>query len=130
MSSLSTITTIPTVQKSVSPSKVPTPTTDPGGGSVSTTDSDEVKVFGCEKHEEDVDVDGDANSDRLSPVIKEEEVRQPIFSYIKELHILNYRHHHNKDHQPALEVNICFCIFSSLIYINGYLFIFCRSFEQ
>ena len=36
-----------------------------------------MKVFGCEKHEEDVDVDGDDNSDRLSPVIKEEEVGGP-----------------------------------------------------
>jgi len=64
-----------TVRKSLSPSKVPPPTTDPGGGGSSTTDSDEVKVFGCEKHEEDVDIDGDDNSDRLSPVVKEEEVR-------------------------------------------------------
>ena len=82
MSSSSSTTT---VQKSLSPSKVLTPTTDPGGGS--TTDSDEVKVFGCEKHEEDVDIDGDANSDRLSPVIKEEEVRyiidkQKIYMFI------------------------------------------------
>jgi hypothetical protein len=52
--------------------------TDPGGGS-STTDNDEVKVFECEKHEEDVDIDGDDNSDRLSPVIKEEEVREIVF---------------------------------------------------
>ncbi len=51
---------------------------DPGGG-ISTTDNDEVKVFECEKHEEDVDIDGDDNSDRLSPVIKEEEVRKMIF---------------------------------------------------
>ncbi|CAF1565986.1 unnamed protein product, partial [Adineta ricciae] len=36
-------------------------------------DTDEVKVFGCEKHEEDVDIDGDDSSDRLSPVVKEEE---------------------------------------------------------
>jgi hypothetical protein len=43
-------------------------TSDPGGGgSSSTTDNDEIKIFECEKHEED-------NNDRLSPVIKEEEV--------------------------------------------------------
>ena len=54
-------------------SKASTPTTDPGGGG-SSTDSDEVKVFGCEKHEEDVDIDGDDSNDRLSPVVKDEEV--------------------------------------------------------
>ncbi|CAF0870356.1 unnamed protein product [Adineta steineri] len=71
----SSTTTTATLQKSLSPSKLSVLTTDPGGGggSSSTTDSDEVKVFGCEKHEEDVDIDGDASSDRLSPVIKEEE---------------------------------------------------------
>ncbi|CAF1569631.1 unnamed protein product, partial [Adineta steineri] len=72
--SSSTTTKTATLQKSLSPSKLSVLTTDPGGGgSSSTTDSDEVKVFGCEKHEEDVDIDGDASSDRLSPVIKEEE---------------------------------------------------------
>ena len=39
-------------------------------------ESDEVKIFECEKHEEDVDIDGDEDNDRLSPVIKEEEVRK------------------------------------------------------
>ncbi|CAF1256107.1 unnamed protein product [Adineta steineri] len=49
-------------------------TSDPGGGGGgnSTTDIDEIKVFECEKHEEDMDIDGDDNSDRLSPVIKDE----------------------------------------------------------
>ncbi|CAF4490808.1 unnamed protein product, partial [Rotaria sp. Silwood2] len=48
---------------------------DPGGGSSSNSiiDNDEVKIFECEKHEEDVDIDGDEDNDRLSPVIKEEE---------------------------------------------------------
>lgn len=50
-----------------------------GGGESSTIDTDEVKVFECEKHEEDMHVDGDENSDRLSPVIKDEEVRIMIF---------------------------------------------------
>jgi len=40
-------------------------TSDPGGGHA-TTDNDEIKIFECEKHEDD-------NSVRLSPVIKEDE---------------------------------------------------------
>lgn len=47
-------------------------TSNPGGGGNSTTDNDEIKIFECEKHEDD-------NSDRLSPVIKEEEVREKFF---------------------------------------------------
>ncbi|UJR38017.1 hypothetical protein I4U23_030699 [Adineta vaga] len=70
-SSSSTTTTTTSVPKPLSTAKILTPTTDSGGSL--TSDSDEVKVFGCEKHEEDVDIDGDENSDRLSPVIKEEE---------------------------------------------------------
>ncbi len=35
---------------------------------ISDTGNDEIKIFECEKHEED-------NADRLSPVIKDEEVR-------------------------------------------------------
>ncbi|UJR08249.1 hypothetical protein I4U23_012522 [Adineta vaga] len=49
-------------------------TSDPNGiGDNNTNDTDEVKVFECEKHEDDVTIDGDENSDRLSPIIKEEE---------------------------------------------------------
>jgi len=45
-------------------------TSDPGGGGGnSTTENDEIKIFECEKHDDD-------NTDRLSPVIKEEEVRK------------------------------------------------------
>jgi hypothetical protein len=48
---------------------------DSDGSCSTTTDSDEIKVFECDKHEEDVNIDDDGtNSDRLSPVIKEEEV--------------------------------------------------------
>jgi hypothetical protein len=43
----------------------------PDGDDHSTTDNDEIKIFECEKHEDD-------HTDRLSPVIKEEEVRQTI----------------------------------------------------
>ncbi|CAF2964911.1 unnamed protein product [Rotaria sp. Silwood2] len=56
---------------------------DPGGGggsSNSIIDNDEVKIFECEKHEEDVDIDGDEDNDRLSPVIKEESSPQQTSS--------------------------------------------------
>lgn len=72
MSSSLSITTTISTQNSLSNSKASTPTTDPGGGS--STDADEVKVFGCEKHEEDVDIDGEDSNDRLSPVVKDEDV--------------------------------------------------------
>ncbi|CAF1560833.1 unnamed protein product [Rotaria magnacalcarata] len=50
-------------------------TSDPGGGNISIIDNDEVKIFECEKHEEDVDIDDDdTDNGRLSPVIKEEEL--------------------------------------------------------
>ncbi|CAF1048683.1 unnamed protein product [Rotaria sordida] len=52
-------------------------TSDPDGSGSSSNnsiiDNDEVKIFECEKHEEDIDIDGDEDNDRLSPVIKEEE---------------------------------------------------------
>lgn len=48
--------------------KVTTTNISDSGGGNTTTDNDEIKIFECEKHEED-------NNDRLSPVIKEEEVR-------------------------------------------------------
>ena len=38
------------------------------------TDNDEIKIFECDKHEDDMESDSDDNTDRLSPVIKEEEV--------------------------------------------------------
>jgi len=61
-------------------------TSDPGGGGgSSTTDNDEIKIFECEKHEEDIDIDGNDNSDRLSPVIKEEEVRKTKFFFSKNI---------------------------------------------
>ncbi|CAF0991371.1 unnamed protein product [Adineta ricciae] len=44
---------------------------DSGGGNNS-NDTDEVKIFECEKHE-DVETNDDDNSDRLSPVIKEDD---------------------------------------------------------
>ncbi len=59
-----------------------------GGGGHSTTDNDEIKIFECEKHEED-------NADRLSPVIKEEEeVRKtiPFFFVQIELFFFSSRH--------------------------------------
>jgi hypothetical protein len=59
-------------------SSIKVTTSDPGGENL-TTDNDEIKIFGCEKHEEDVDIDGDDNNDRLSPVIKEEEVKKNSF---------------------------------------------------
>ncbi|CAF4913422.1 unnamed protein product, partial [Rotaria sp. Silwood1] len=47
---------------------------DPDGiNSNSIIDNDEVKIFECEKHEEDIDIDGNEDNDRLSPVIKDEE---------------------------------------------------------
>jgi len=55
-------------------------TSDPGGGNL-TTDNDEIKIFECEKHEEDIDIDGNDNNDRLSPVIKEEEVPKNTFFF-------------------------------------------------
>jgi hypothetical protein len=57
------------------------------GGGHSTTDNDEIKIFECEKHEED-------NADRLSPVIKEEEeVRKTIpFVFQIELFFFSSRH--------------------------------------
>ncbi|CAF1022718.1 unnamed protein product, partial [Didymodactylos carnosus] len=57
-------------------------------------DSDEVKVFDCEKHEEDIDVDGDGGSDRLSPVIKEEET-----SPSQQFNQTNLADRLNSDHQ-------------------------------
>jgi hypothetical protein len=57
-------------------------TSDPGGGGHLPTDNDEIKIFECEKHEEDVDIDGDDNTDRLSPVIKEEEVCRNTYFHI------------------------------------------------
>ena len=59
-------------------SSIKVTTSDPGGENL-TTDNDEIKIFGCEKHEEDVDIDEDDNNDRLSPVIKEEEVKKNSF---------------------------------------------------
>ena len=44
--------------------------------SSSIVDKDEVKIFDYEKHEDDMDVNEDEESSRLSPVIKEEEVRK------------------------------------------------------
>jgi hypothetical protein len=75
-------------------SRIDNSTSDPGGGS-STAETDEVKIFECEKHEEDIDIDGDENIDRLSPVIKEEEVRSTFcFSYISTC--LSCSHHPNQ----------------------------------
>jgi hypothetical protein len=62
-------------------------TSNPGGGGNSTTDNDEIKIFECEKHEDD-------NSDRLSPVIKEEEVRGKILFQIFKSRYLFFSHPH------------------------------------
>ena len=42
----------------------------------SIVDKDEVKIFEYEKHEDDMDINDDEENSRLSPVIKEEEVRK------------------------------------------------------
>jgi hypothetical protein len=70
-------------------------TSDPSGESL-IADNDEVKIFGCEKHEEDVDIDGDDNSDRLSPVIKEEVRQKGVFFIFLKSSSLSFSHHHNK----------------------------------
>ena len=70
---------------------------DSDGSCSTTTDSDEIKVFECDKHEEDVNVDDDGtNSDRLSPVIKEEEVSLSSLSLPSPVVSPSSRRHHSK----------------------------------
>lgn len=54
---------------------------DSGDDNITIIENDEVKIFECEKHEEDVDIDGDEDTNRLSPIVKEEEVRQNLLIY-------------------------------------------------
>jgi hypothetical protein len=70
-------------------------TSDPGGGGA--TDTDEVKVYECDTHEDDVE----DNSDRLSPVIKEEEVSDNGFFAFEHASRRYSSHHHSRQHQSV-----------------------------